>query len=192
MQLADAIRAVVKQPAAVQPRVHLAMVLEQMGTMEASRVWAGAVRLAAVRGQFFPALFLCQIHIKHKALQTQLLVELANRFGALREKGGFPAPPPIVKPLPLDIPEVFDQQLYMAVQLGTQLKGYGLPDGACAPEVPLFGALPPAEFVAFALLLQPTMLQPVGGMDQIAKAFERQVGDQAGLAVVEQRVENRR
>lgn len=160
MALVEAIQSVARQPASIQARARLAIVLEQMGTLEASRVWASTVRLAAARGQFFPALFLLRLHIPQKALQTQLLVELAERFGRSRNKEGKAMPPPIIPSVEVEIPEELDRQIYLAVRLGCQIKNLGIPEGSPVPEIPLFGELPTAEFVAFALLLKEVMLTP--------------------------------
>lgn len=159
MTLTEAIRAVALQPASVHARAQLALVLDQMGTLEASRVWAAAVRLAAGRGQFFPALYILRLHVRNKPLQTQLFVELANRFGAERpHRDGPSVPPPIVSSQSVSIPESLDRQIFTAVEWGCRLDGLVLPEGAAVPEVPLFGALPTTEFIAFALLLEEMML----------------------------------
>jgi CRP-like cAMP-binding protein len=160
MTLAEAIRGVAQKPVSIQARAQLASVLDEMGTLEASRVWAATIRLAASRGQFFPAFFLLRMYVPHPALQTQLLVELAETFGANRKRGGEALPPPLVHPVDVAIPEELDRQIYLAVKLGCQIQNLGLPPQAQIPEIPLFGALPTAEFVAFSLLLKEVMFHP--------------------------------
>ncbi len=158
MSLAERIAAVAAQPASLQARAELAAQLESMGVPVASGVWVATVRAAAARGQFFAALTVCRRHLRG-TMSKRLLGELARSYGADRARGGTRRPPPMPAPREIEIPDERARQVEVALQVGGDLEGVGLPDDAPMPEVPLFGALRGEAFVALALAMQEVPLQ---------------------------------
>ncbi len=158
MSLAERITAVARQPASLQARAELAAQLESMGVPVASGVWVATVRAAASRGQFFAALTVCRRHLRG-TMSKRLLDELARRYGAERRKDGARRPPPMTPPREVDIPEERGKQVEVALQVGGDLTGVGLPDDVPMPEVPLFGQLRKDAFVALAQAMQEVPIQ---------------------------------
>lgn len=159
MSLAERIAAVARQPASLQARAELAAQLESMGVPVASGVWVATVRAAASRGQFFAALTVCRRHLRG-TMARRLLDELARQYGAGRARGGTRRPPPMTPPREVAIPEERAKQVDLALQVGGDLDGVGLPEGTPMPEVPLFGQLGAGAFVALAESMQEVPLQP--------------------------------
>lgn len=160
MSLPEIIQSIAANPVALQPRARLAIALQSIDPEKATDVWAETVLLAASRGQFFPALFLCRNHIPEGVLQMTLLKELAERFGANRNKEGMLAPPPIPSPRTVQIPAGQEEQVALAMELASNHSDLGLPQDAIFPEVPVFGDLPDMPFVAMGLALHEVVLQP--------------------------------
>jgi len=160
MGLDEAIAAVARQPGALQARITLAAELEKMGVPAASGVWVSTVRGAAARGQFFVALTLCRRHVRGRK-QAELLGELAARFGQGHRRDGHRVPPPMPPAKAVEIPDDEDARVELAIRLGRDIHGVGLPDDALMPTIPLFGALEPGEFVALAECFSEALL-PAG------------------------------
>ncbi len=159
MNLREAIQALAERPGSIQARARLAAALEALGVPAASAVWVATARVAAARGQFFAALAVARRHLTG-ARQRQALEALAARFGAGRPRGGRRVPPPIRGAVDVEIPNDSEGMVRVALQLGGDVDGLGLPDDAEVPAVPIFGDLPAGPFVALASALEPVALVP--------------------------------
>jgi CRP-like cAMP-binding protein len=157
MELRDAVAAVAKHPAAVPARAALATVLTRQGVPAATILWRRAVELAAGRGQFFAALTLARRHLKGQA-RRQALEGLARRFSAERRRGRL-VPPPMARSKPIELPTEQAELIQKALEIGGDNEGLLLPEDAPMPEVPIFGALPPAAFVDLAEVMEEVPLQ---------------------------------
>lgn len=158
MDLSDVIRAIVANPTSLQPRARLALALQSIDPVKSMEAWAATIRLAISRGQFFPALFLCRVHIPPSPLQMQLLHEMARRFGVHRHREGEILPPPIPEPWEVEMPDSLEDQILVGMYLAQEIHDLGLPINTVFPEVPIFGELPELQFVAVGAALKEVML----------------------------------
>lgn len=158
MSLPAILSAIAANPVDLQPRAQLAIAIQELDPARAIEVWASTIRLAISRGQFFPALFLCRVHIPASPLQMQLLTEMAHTFGANRKRDGQLMPPPIPQPREISVPESLDEQVKLGLQLAHDNEGLGLPANSIVPDVPIFGELPELQFVAMGAALKEVML----------------------------------
>ncbi len=158
MSLPAILNAIAANPVALQPRAQLAIAIQELDPARAIEVWASTIRLAMSRGQFFPALFLCRVHIPASPLQMTLLREMAQTFGAGRKREGKVLPPPIPEPRQISVPATLDEQVKLGLQLAHDIGALGLPSGAVVPDVPIFSELPEVQFVAMGAALKEVML----------------------------------
>ncbi len=157
MDLRDAIQAVAREPANMKARAALATALSDAGVPEADNVWKATVRCAGGRGQFFVALALARRYLAPDAL-GDALSELSRRFGAGRPRQGPLVGLPTAKPLSVEIPDDPEEQVFVALRVGTDIDALMLPRFARMPAVPIFEDLPPDEFVALAREVEPVAL----------------------------------
>ena len=154
MSLANAVRALARQPASVKARAAVAALLEARGVPAAAAVWDAAAEAAASRGQFFVALTLCRRRTRGSRARARL-EQLADLYGAGRLKPTSPRrPPPMVPPRVVDVPDDGPALVEVALKLGTDLDGVGLPADAVRPDVPIFGGLPRNAFIDLASALE--------------------------------------
>lgn len=151
--LAPLLTQVLRSPAALGPRGALCARLEALGVPAVASAWQSTARLAARRGQFSVALALALRKLTGNS-QTTLLRELGERYGAERWKVGARQPPPMPGPRTEAVPADEEAQIGLALRLLGDLEGLTLPEDALLPEVPLFSALPPAQFAPVARAMQ--------------------------------------
>jgi CRP-like cAMP-binding protein len=173
--LAQCIAAVAAAPADLRNRAELAQALERAGAQEeADAVWQATARAAAGRGEFFVALALGRRYLNAERLSA-LLAELAARYGAGRPRQGplMPAPNPPAEAIA--VPEADpDEQVFVALRVGTKIDHISLPKFARMPAIPIFEELPADDFVALAAEVEPVLLRD--GLELLSQdAVERKV-----------------
>ena len=157
--LEAAIRGVAAAPTDLRARAELAGALERAGAKEeADAVWQATARAAAGRGEFFVALALGRRYLDATRLDA-LLHEMAGRYGAGRPRNGplMAAPNPPAEAV--DVPADPDEQIYIALRLGTAVDPIMLPKFARMAGIPIFDELPTDEFVALAQEIEPVLLR---------------------------------
>ncbi len=158
MSLEHAIRDLARVPTDLKARANLAGELENLGAPEAASVWYAAARLAGGRGQFSVALALGRRYLEGQMLED-LLMELARRFGVNRPRNGPLVSPPRGEPVEVEVPEDPDEQVFVALRLGTDIDALMLPRFARLPDVPIFSELPESEFVALSREVEAVALE---------------------------------
>lgn len=172
--LAQTIAAVAAAPADLRHRAELAQALERAGAQEeADAVWQATARAAAGRGEFFVALALGRRYLNAERLGA-LLVDLAARFGAGRPRQGPLMPAPVPPPEAVSVPGDPEEQVFVALRLGTKIEHIALPKFARMPAIPIFEELPADDFVALAAEVEPVLLRD--GLELLSQdAVERKV-----------------
>jgi len=157
--LAQTIAAVVAAPADLRHRAELAQALERAGAQEeADAVWQATARAAAGRGEFFVALALGRRYLNAERLGA-LLVDLAGRFGAARSRQGPLMPAPLPPAASVAVPDEPEEQVFVALRLGTTIDHIILPKFARMPSIPIFDELLADDFVALAAEVEPVLLR---------------------------------
>ncbi len=157
--LEQAIQAVAAAPADLRHRAELANALERAGAQEeADAVWQATARAAAGRGEFFVSLALGRRYLSTERLEA-LLADLAVRFGAGRPRQGPLMAPPAAPAQTLTVPADPDEQVFVALRLGTKIDDIVLPKFARMPAIPIFEELPAEDFVALAREVEPVLLR---------------------------------
>lgn len=152
--LDQAILAVAAAPADLQARANLAVALDNLGVPEADQVWRGTAILAGARGHFFVALALARKFLTGQ-MQTDVLDELARRYGAGRPRQGPIFLAESVDPIEFSLAEDPEEQIWQGVRLGTDVEALKFPKFARMPAIPIFEELPAGEFVALAREVDP-------------------------------------
>ena len=174
LTLEQCILAVAGAPADLRHRAELAGALGRADAHEeADAVWQATARAAAGRGEFFVSLALGRRYLDAERLEA-LLAELATRFGAGRPRQGPLMAPPVTPAQPVSVPADPEEQVFLALRLGTKVDDIVLPKFARMPSIPIFEELPPEDFVALAREVEPVMLRD--GLELLSQdAVERKV-----------------
>ena len=158
MSLSAALKNVSRKPCELRLRAELAEALAVAGAIEeATAVWQATAMAAAGRGEFFVALALGRRFLDDDRLR-HLLVELGSRFGANRPRLGPLMPAPAFDGPELDVPDDPDEQVFLALKLGTDIEKITLPKFGRMPAIPIFEELPDEDVVALCNEIEAVIL----------------------------------
>ena len=154
--LVDAVLAYGRDTSSLSARAQLAAQLERIGSPHAPEAWCRCVDAAAARGAFFTALTLVRRRLR-VADRSAALAGLAARFGIDRPRTGAAPAPPVPTPRDIELPDGHEALVTLAAAIACEPVHA---EPARMPDVPVFGRLVPAEFVALAEYIEEVPLEP--------------------------------
>lgn len=162
MSLRDSVSKVLEDLSSLKARIQLARDLEHLQVAEAEDVWFAAARIAADQGLFFQALWIARTHLS-KEREILQLEDLARRYGV--EKSFVSSlstkkePSSVLAALE-DFPTEPEEQIALALRLGTASPKESPLAVEERPFIPIFSELPTLEFVMVASCIEKCTLHP--------------------------------